>query len=266
MKIGKIIKCLSNSVGSITKPHCTQRHRTTQLPAINILVTSATTPTFSALLWAWSNPCPWAHVPGGLLSFSHSFHTCAVPVVVANLHQTALSSSSPMLLVCLVAGLTDLMVKSLWLLPSPQTSDEFPCRHTQPPSGILKGQMPSHTEKAGLGLGEEKHGTSLPSLSHLHNHAKPAFSQPFQQSQEVIYSCPLQQLRTTSICSRICFHICMQKKKPALQTKYIQAEKQTALGSCCVLLWHMQELPYLPAPWEIKSYIWTNKCNPIKNK
>lgn len=174
---------------------------------------SATAPTFSALLWAWSNPCPWDHVPGGLVSFSHSFHTCAVPVVAANLHQTALSSSLPTLLVRLVAGLTDLMVKSLWLLPSPQTSDEFPCHHAQPPSGILKGQMPSHTEKAGLGLGEEKRGTSLPSLSHLHNHAKPAFSQPFQQSQEVIYSCPIQQLRTTSICSRICFHMCMQKKK-----------------------------------------------------
>lgn len=130
MKIGKIIKRLSNSVGSITKPHCTQRHRTTQLPASQHLGdSSATAPTFSAFLWAWSNPCPWDHVPVGLVSLSHSFHTCAVPVVAANLHQTALSSSSRVL-VCLVAGLTDLMVKCFQLLPSPQISDEFPCRHT----------------------------------------------------------------------------------------------------------------------------------------
>lgn len=78
----KIIKCLSDGVGRVIKPHCTQRHKITQLPASHHAGSCAPLlhPSYSvSFFWACNKPCK--HIFVGSVSFSQSFHTHAVLAV-----------------------------------------------------------------------------------------------------------------------------------------------------------------------------------------
>lgn len=77
----KIIKRLSHGVGRVIKPHCTQRHRTIQLPASQSAGSCAPLlhPSYGASL-SFNNP-----IFVGSVSFSQSFHTYAVLAVAVKL-------------------------------------------------------------------------------------------------------------------------------------------------------------------------------------
>lgn len=267
MKIGKIIKCLPNSVGSITKPHCTQRHRTTQLPAINILVT---------LLQP-------------LLHFQLSFELEATPAHELTFLGACSLFHTPFTPVQSLLWLP-IYIRLLWAAPHPccwyawwqvsliwwwRASGFFLHPRLQTNSHAVthsplqvswRGRCLVTQRKLAWVWGKKNMGQAFrPSPTYtitLNQHFPNLFNKVKRSYTAVPYS---SSVLHPSVHAYASTYAC-RKKKPALQTKYIQAEKQTALGSCCVLPLHTPELPYLPAPWEVKSYIRTNKCNPIKNK